>query len=146
MTSESKLKSIEISFSKKGQDIKGSTVGIVGLGGIGQEIAKRLKAFKVGTFLYTGHREKEEGTQPHYTFRIKVKFNQNMFVVKLKHLRFLIGKQLGATFVSLDDLVSRSDFVIVACPLNNETKNLFDKTVFAKMKKTSVFINVSRGG
>lgn len=59
---------------------------------------------------------------------------------------FGIGKQLGATFVSLDDLLSQSDFVIVACPLNNETKNLFDKNAFAKMKSTSVFINVSRGG
>lgn len=44
-----------------GQDIKGATIGIVGLGGIGQEIAKRLKGFSVGSILYTGHREKEEG-------------------------------------------------------------------------------------
>ncbi|XP_055309700.1 glyoxylate reductase/hydroxypyruvate reductase-like [Sitodiplosis mosellana] len=99
-----------------GQDLKGSTVGIVGLGGIGQKIAKRLKAFEIGSILYTGHREKEE------------------------------GKQLGATFVSFDDLLTRSDFVIVVCPLNNETRNLFNKAAFAKMKSTSVFINVSRGG
>lgn len=46
-----------------GQDIKGSTIGIVGLGGIGQEIAKRLKGFNVGTILYTGHREKNEGDE-----------------------------------------------------------------------------------
>lgn len=44
-----------------GRDIKGSTVGIVGLGGIGQVIVKRLKGFDVGTFLYTGHAEKKEG-------------------------------------------------------------------------------------
>lgn len=44
-----------------GYDIKGSTVGIVGLGGIGQKIVKRLKGFDVDTFLYTGHREKPEG-------------------------------------------------------------------------------------
>ncbi|XP_055309749.1 glyoxylate reductase/hydroxypyruvate reductase-like isoform X2 [Sitodiplosis mosellana] len=99
-----------------GQDIKGSTVGIVGLGNVGQEIAKRLQGFKIGSILYTGHREKEE------------------------------GKQLGATFVSFDDLLTRSDFVFVVCPLTNETRNLFDKTAFAKMKSTSVFINVSRGG
>lgn len=49
-------------MKKKGQDIKGSTVGIVGLGGIGQQIVKRLSGFNVGTVLYTGHREKEEGT------------------------------------------------------------------------------------
>lgn len=44
-----------------GQDISGSTVGIVGLGGIGQSIVKRLKGFNVEKFLYTGHREKPEG-------------------------------------------------------------------------------------
>lgn len=50
-------------FKYSGQDIKGSTIGIVGLGGIGQEIAKRLKGFNVGTILYTGHREKKEGNE-----------------------------------------------------------------------------------
>lgn len=44
-----------------GQDIKSSTVGIVGFGGIGQAVCKRLKGFDVGTFLYTGHKEKPEG-------------------------------------------------------------------------------------
>lgn len=44
-----------------GKDIEGSTVGIIGLGGIGQAIVKRLKGFQVGKFLYTGHREKPEG-------------------------------------------------------------------------------------
>lgn len=44
-----------------GRDIKDSTVGIVGLGRIGQVIVKRLKGFDVGTFLYSGHSEKKEG-------------------------------------------------------------------------------------
>lgn len=44
-----------------GQDITNSTVGIIGLGGIGQTIAKRLKGFNVKEVLYTGHREKTEG-------------------------------------------------------------------------------------
>lgn len=44
-----------------GQDLASSTVGIVGLGGIGQAIVKRLKGFSVSRFLYTGHREKPEG-------------------------------------------------------------------------------------
>lgn len=40
-----------------GQDIKGSTIGIVGFGGIGQKIAKRLKGFDVGSILYCGRVE-----------------------------------------------------------------------------------------
>ena len=44
-----------------GQDIQGSTVGIVGFGGIGQTIAKRLLAFEVGKILYCGHKRKPEG-------------------------------------------------------------------------------------
>lgn len=44
-----------------GQDIKGSTVGIVGLGRIGQVIARRLKGFDVARIIYTGNNEKSEG-------------------------------------------------------------------------------------
>lgn len=48
--------------------------------------------------------------------------------------------------MSLDELLAQSDFVIVACPLNSETKHLFNKSAFEKMKPTSVFVNVARGG
>lgn len=46
-----------------GRDIKGSTVGIVGLGGIGQTIAKRLRGFDIGNILYTDYLEKPEGSR-----------------------------------------------------------------------------------
>lgn len=58
----------------------------------------------------------------------------------------VVGKSFGATFVSLDELLNRSDFVLVACPLNDETRHMFGRAAFAKMKKTSVFVNVARGG
>lgn len=48
--------------------------------------------------------------------------------------------------VSFDTLLRQSDFVFVACPLNNETRNMFDKNAFSKMKSNSVFVNVARGG
>ncbi|XP_044253009.1 glyoxylate reductase/hydroxypyruvate reductase-like [Tribolium madens] len=98
-----------------GQDVTSSVVGIVGLGGIGQAIVKRMKGFSVRKFLYTGHREKPE------------------------------GKELGCEFVSLETLVKDSDFVIVSCPLTSETKSMFNDSIFDKMKKTAVFVNVSRG-
>lgn len=49
-------------------------------------------------------------------------------------------------FVSLDELIERSDIVSVHCPLNSESENMFDKNIFAKMKKGSLFVNTARGG
>lgn len=57
----------------------------------------------------------------------------------------ILGKDLGAKFVSLDELLAQSDFVIVATPLTNETRGLFNDTTFGKMKKNSVFVNIGRG-
>ncbi|CAA3033236.1 glyoxylate reductase hydroxypyruvate reductase-like [Olea europaea subsp. europaea] len=99
-----------------GRDVAGSTVGVVGLGGIGQAFARRARAFNIARLLYTGHRPKPE------------------------------AQDLGAEFVSLDELLAQSDFVLCACPLNAETQNLFDARAFGKMKNTATFINVSRGG
>lgn len=98
-----------------GQQLSGSTVGIVGLGRIGYEIAFRLKAFKVKKLLYTGSSEKTQGIQ------------------------------LGAQFVSMDELLNKSDFVVISCPLTEETKHLFDKEKFKKMKSNAIVINISRG-
>lgn len=99
-----------------GQDIKNSVVGIVGLGEIGQSIAQRLMGFKVAKIIYCGRSEKPEA----------IKYN--------------------AFMVSFDKLLEDSDFVIISCPLTNETNNLFNKDAFSKMKKTSVLVNVARGG
>ncbi|XP_029163815.1 glyoxylate reductase/hydroxypyruvate reductase-like [Nylanderia fulva] len=98
-----------------GQDLRGSTVGIFGLGNIGQAIVKRLMGFEVERFIYTGHSRKKA------------------------------GDELGATFVSFDDLLKESDFLVVAAPLTNETRGLFNDSVFDKMKRTSIFVNISRG-
>lgn len=46
-----------------GHEVRGSTVGIVGFGGIGQKIAKRLQGFDVAKLVYSGHHEKPEGIQ-----------------------------------------------------------------------------------
>lgn len=100
-----------------GQDIKGSTVGIVGLGGIGQTIVRRLKGFEVGQFLYSGR----SGPKAE-------------------------GNALGAKYVSFDELLADSDFVIIACPLTKETVNLVDAAALKKMKRTAVLVNIARGG
>lgn len=63
-----------------GQDIQGSTVGIVGLGGIGQAILKRLKGFEVAQFLYTGHSAKPDGI----SILFELKLNYGMKEVNFK--------------------------------------------------------------
>ncbi|KAL1497857.1 hypothetical protein ABEB36_008742 [Hypothenemus hampei] len=98
-----------------GQDLTGSTIGIIGLGQIGQAIAKRLKGFDVGNILYTGHKEKPEGIE------------------------------LGAKFVNLDNLIRESDFIFLAAPLNNQTYQMCNSDFFSKTKKTAVLVNISRG-
>ncbi|XP_049774091.1 glyoxylate reductase/hydroxypyruvate reductase-like [Schistocerca nitens] len=99
-----------------GQDFQESTVGIVGLGGIGQAIARRVKGFDIARLLYTGHSPKPE------------------------------GEALNAEFVSLDELLKQSDFVFLACSLNSETVNLINKEALGKMKSNAILVNVSRGG
>lgn len=74
-----------------------------------------------------------------------------MLLIRFKvYLRYyniiLLGDELGAKFVTFDELLRTSDFVVVACPLNKETAGLFDANAFGKMKITSVFVNISRGG
>nr|CAD7443914.1 unnamed protein product [Timema bartmani] len=98
-----------------GQQLKDSVVGIVGLGGIGQAISKRLRAFEISKLLYTGHKPKPEATT------------------------------YSAEFVSLDMLLRESDYVLIACPLNSETRSMFNEGAFSKMKPNSVLVNISRG-
>lgn len=98
-----------------GPGLLNSTVGIVGLGRIGAEVATILNGFKVSKILYTSRREKEEAA----------KFNGQL--------------------VDFDILLKESDFIIVTVALTPETKEMFNKEAFDKMKKSAVFINVSRG-
>lgn len=49
-------------------------------------------------------------------------------------------------FVSLDELLQKSDIVSVHCPLNEQSENMFNEKTFAKMKKGALFVNTARGG
>lgn len=99
-----------------GQDIFGSTVGIVGLGRIGAAFAKRLGGFDC-QILYTGPRPKPEMADP-----------------------------VNAAYVDMDTLLAESDFVAIHCPYNENTHHLFSTDAFRKMKPTAILINTSRGG
>ncbi|XP_052864035.1 glyoxylate reductase/hydroxypyruvate reductase-like [Anopheles cruzii] len=95
--------------------IQGATVGIVGFGGIGQLVAKRLKGFDVGEILYHSRSVSEQ------------------------------AKELKAQFVTKDELLRGSDYLFVCCPLTCETVGMFDRAAFGKMKSSAVFINIARG-
>ena len=98
-----------------GQDIHHKTIGIVGMGKIGEAVAKRASGFEM-RILYHNRTRKPE-----------------------------VEKQLGASYVSFEELVEKADFVVCLTPLTTETRNLFTLEVFRKMKKSAIFINVGRG-
>lgn len=58
-----------------GHELRGSTVGIVGLGNIGQTIVRRLKGFEVARFIYTGHSRKKAGIYECISVGIKYMFH-----------------------------------------------------------------------
>ncbi|XP_074186827.1 glyoxylate reductase/hydroxypyruvate reductase [Rhinolophus sinicus] len=99
-----------------GYGLTGSTVGIIGLGRIGQAIARRLKPFGVQRFVYTGRQPKPQE-----------------------------AAEFQAEFVSTPQLAAESDFIVVTCSLTPATKGLCNKDFFQQMKKTAVFVNISRG-
>lgn len=98
-----------------GQDITSSIVGVVGLGGVGQAIVRRLKGFDVARFLYCGRTEKAEAIS------------------------------LGVDYVQLTRLLKESDFIILACPLTAETRHLINAETLKIMKPNAVIINIARG-
>lgn len=100
-----------------GTDVHGSTLGVVGLGRIGQAVARRAAGFGMPV-LYAGrHRVALE-------------------------VEAAAG---GASFVPLDELLARSDFVSVHVPLGAETRHLIGAAELRLMKPTAILINTSRG-
>lgn len=98
-----------------GRTIKGSIVGILGCGRIGTSIAEKLINFKVSQLLYTSRSEKPE------------------------------VKALGGQLVTVDELMERSDFVVVAAALNDDTKFIVNRERIATMKANAILVNIGRG-
>lgn len=98
-----------------GTDVHHKTIGIVGMGRIGTAVAKRAKGFDM-KILYHNRSRKEQAE-----------------------------KELGAKYVSFNEIVSESDFIVCLAPLTEETKDMFTYDVFKKMKRSAIFINASRG-
>lgn len=101
---------------RHGRDFYGSTLGIIGLGNIGYQIARRARGFDL-RILYHNRRPRQE-----------------------------IAGEVGAQWVTLDQLLTESDFIVVIVPLTPETRNLIGRRELALMKPTATLVNVARGG
>jgi glyoxylate reductase len=100
-----------------GQDIHHSTLGIIGLGRIGMEVAKRARGFDMKVLYYSRTRRTPEEE-----------------------------RSLGLEYVDrMPELLSRSDFISIHVPLTKETHHLVGPKEFALMKPTAIYINASRG-
>ena len=101
----------------KGIEMYGKTMGIIGIGRIGREVAKRARAFGMKVIYYDVYRPDED-----------------------------TEKELGIEFRDLDTLISEADVITLHVPLVPETKHLINKERIAKMKDGAIIINAARGG
>lgn len=98
-----------------GVDFFGKTIGIFGFGRIGQAVAKMASGFNMN-ILYNARSRK---------------FQQELLT--------------GAQMADFDELVAKSDFVIITAPANEGTKHKFTAETFDKMKNSAVLVNIGRG-
>jgi len=99
-----------------GQDIHGTTLGIVGLGRIGEAVVKRAKGFNMDVIYHNRSR------------------------------KYQVEKDLDIKYVEFNTLLIESDYICIMTPLTPETRNLIDADQFRLMKETAILINTARGG
>lgn len=99
-----------------GAEITGKTLGIIGIGKIGKEVAKRAKGLQLKVIGYDPYISEE------------------------------VAQKIGVELVNFEEILSRSDFLTFHIPLNKETRHLIGKKEFEKMKKGVKIINCARGG
>lgn len=112
---DAKMKSGEWWNSYLGGQLEGATVGLVGFGTIAQIVARYLGGFGCRIIAYDPYFNKE------------------------------VGAKYNVQEVGLDKLAMEADFVSVHIPLLKETKELINRAFFARMKRTTFFVNTSRG-
>jgi len=100
-----------------GQELYGKTLGIFGLGRIGYEMAEKSKNAFGMNIIYHNRHHNEEAEQ-----------------------------ELGAMYVSFEELIKNSDVLSVHANFTPEHKELFNESLFEQMKPNAIFINTARGG
>ncbi len=99
-----------------GTELAQKTLGIIGMGNIGTRVALRARAFEMNLVVYDPYIPESHVTA------------------------------LGGQWIGLDELLSRSDFVTVHCPLTAETNKMLGARELALMKRSAYLINAARGG
>lgn len=99
-----------------GKDVHGATLGLLGFGRIGREMARRAAGFGMRTLYHSRHRVDPD-----------------------------VERELAATYVSFEELLADSDFVSLHTNLTPQTTHLIDATAIGRMKPGAVLINTSRG-
>ncbi len=99
-----------------GSDVYGKTIGIVGMGRIGQAMARRARGFDMNILYYDEYRPDPE-----------------------------VEKELGLTYVPFDELLQKADYVSIHVPLMESTHHLIGERELKLMKKTAYLINSARG-
>jgi glyoxylate reductase len=99
-----------------GQDVYGATLGVIGMGRIGEAVARRAKGFNMKVLYY--NRTK------------KIKAEQ----------------EYGVQYRELDSMLKESDFVVIMIPYSPQTKNLIAARELSLMKPTAILVNTARGG
>jgi len=98
-----------------GREIHGSTLGIIGMGRIGEQVARRARGFDM-TVLYHNRQPKAASEAA-----------------------------LGARYLSQDELLASADYVVLTVPLTPQTRGLIGRAELARMKPTACLINIARG-
>ncbi|ARF17879.1 D-glycerate dehydrogenase [Sporosarcina sp. P3] len=99
-----------------GTDVYGATLGIIGMGRIGEAVMKRAKGFDMDVLYHNRNRKSEM---------------EDMY---------------GCRYAQLPDLLASSDFVLILVPYSEETKGMIGEKELSQMKETGILINVARGG
>jgi D-3-phosphoglycerate dehydrogenase len=97
-------------------DLRGATLGVVGLGRIGREVARLALAFEMRVLAYDPHISPET------------------------------AEKAGVSLEPLDSLLAASDFISLHAPLNESTRGMFDRRCLSGIKPGAVLVNLARGG
>lgn len=99
-----------------GTELNGKTIGILGLGAIGRNLARYAQGLAMKVMAYDPYINEE------------------------------YAKENNITVATFDEIVEQSDIISLHLPLTSATKNLIDKSTIARMKQGALLINTSRGG